>query len=63
MAPMVHDLAHNLAHHLVDKVHFVDKQTLARLNSGIVFGLVGTGLAACAFGAIVVDVGRWFSVW
>jgi hypothetical protein len=49
--------------HLVDKIHFVDKATLARLNTAIVLGLVVTGLAGCAFGAIVYDVGRLFAAW
>lgn len=49
--------------HLVDKLHGFDKHTLARLNSALMLGLIGTGLAACAFGAIVYDVGRLFSAW
>lgn len=49
--------------HLVDKVHGFDKHTLARVNSALMLGLIGTGLAACAFGAIVYDVGRLFSAW
>jgi hypothetical protein len=49
--------------HLVHKAHGVDKQTLARLNSALMLGLIGTGLGACAFGAIVYDVGRLFSAW
>ena len=49
--------------HLVDKAHFVDKQMLARFNTVLMLGLIGTGLAACAFGAIVYDVGRLFSAW
>jgi hypothetical protein len=49
--------------HFVDKAHFVDRQTLARLNTAIVLGLIVTGLAACALGAIVYDVGRLFSAW
>jgi hypothetical protein len=49
--------------HLVDKAHFVDKQTLDRLNSAIVLGLIGTGLAACVLGAFIYDVGRLFSAW
>ena len=49
--------------HLVDKVHFVDKHMLARVNTVLMLGLIGTGLAACAFGAIVFDVVRLFSVW
>jgi hypothetical protein len=54
MAPMAH---------LVDKIHGLDKHTLARVNTALMLGLIGTGLAACAFGAIVYDVGRLFSAW
>jgi hypothetical protein len=49
--------------HLVGKAHFVDKATLGRINSAVVFGLVGTAVAACAFGAIVFDILRLFSAW
>jgi len=49
--------------HLVGKAHFVDKETLARVNTAIVFGLISTGLAACVFGAAIYDVGRLFSAW
>jgi hypothetical protein len=53
--------------HFVDKVHGFghgfDKQALARVNAALMLGLIGTGLAACAFGAIVFDVGRLFSAW
>jgi hypothetical protein len=48
--------------HLVDKVHF-DRHAIARVNSAVVFGLVGLGVAACAFGAIVFDLVRLFSDW
>ena len=48
--------------HLVEKVH-LDKQALARVQSTIVFGLVGAGVAVCAFGAIAFDVVRLFSAW
>jgi len=48
---------------LVDKAHLVDKHTLARVNTVLMLGLIGTGLAACAFGAIVYDVGHLFSAW
>lgn len=54
MAPMAH---------LVDKAHFVDKHTLARVNTAVMLGLIGAGLAACVFGAVVYDVGRLFSAW
>ena len=52
-----------MAHHLVDRIHLFDRHTLERVESVVLLGLIGTGLAACAFGAIVYDVGRWFSVW
>jgi hypothetical protein len=49
--------------HLVGKAHCVDKETLARVNTAIVFGLIGSGLAACVFGAVIFDIGRLFSAW
>jgi hypothetical protein len=48
--------------HLVDKVH-VDKHTLARVNTVLMLGLIGTGLAVCVFGAAVYDLGHLFSAW
>ena len=49
--------------HLVHKAHLVDKHTLARVNNVLMLGLIGTGLAACVFGAVVYDLGRLFSAW
>lgn len=49
--------------HILGKAYFVGRQILARLNSAVMLGLVGSGLAACAIGAFVYDIGRWFSVW
>jgi hypothetical protein len=49
--------------HLVDKAHFVDKHTLARVNTAVMLGLIGTGLAACVFGAVVYDLSHLFSAW
>jgi len=48
--------------HLADKAHF-DSHTLARINSAIIFGLVGGGLFACVLGALAYDIGRAFAVW
>jgi hypothetical protein len=48
--------------HLADKAHF-DKRTFARVNSAILLGLIGTGLATCVLGAVVYDFARLFSVW
>ena len=45
-----------------DKVH-LDKATLARVNSAMMVGVVGSGLAACAAGAMIFDLGRLFSAW
>jgi len=44
-------------------LHFIDRRMLARLNTAVVFGPVLSGLAACMLGAIVYDIGRWFSIW
>jgi hypothetical protein len=49
--------------HLADKAHHLDRATLERVNSVIVFGLVGAGVLACAFGAVTFDVVRLFSCW
>jgi hypothetical protein len=48
--------------HFADKAHF-DKNSLARLNRAIMLGLIGSGLAACAIGAVIYDFGRMFSIW
>lgn len=44
-------------------VHLVEKETLARANTALLLTVVWGGLAACAFGAIVFDIGRWFAAW
>ena len=49
-------------HHL-DDGHHSDREALARLHSTIVFGLVGAGLALCAFGAIAFDIVHLFGTW
>jgi hypothetical protein len=35
----------------------------SRANSALLLTIVGGGLAACAFGAIVYDIGHWFAAW
>jgi hypothetical protein len=57
-------MSHLMAH-LADKAHraHLDKQTVARVNSAVMMGVIGGGLVACASGAFIYDVGRWFSVW
>jgi hypothetical protein len=49
--------------HLLGKTHFVDKDSLERVESAIMLGMIGSGLAACVIGAFIYDLGRWFSVW
>jgi hypothetical protein len=44
-------------------VHFLEKETLLRANSALLLALVGSGLAACAVGAIIFDIGRMVGAW
>jgi hypothetical protein len=39
----------------------VDKQFLARANSALLLAFVCGGLAICAFGAVAIDLSRWFA--
>ena len=34
-----------------------------RANDALLLTIVCGGLAACAFGAVVYDVGHWFMAW
>ncbi len=43
--------------------HLIEKQTLVRANTALMLTIVWGGLAACALGAIVFDIGRWFAAW
>jgi len=36
---------------------------LARIQSAVIFGSIGSGLLACALGSIVYDIGRAFAAW
>jgi len=40
--------------------HLIEKECLFRLNGAVLLAIVGGGLAACALGAAVYDIGRWF---
>jgi hypothetical protein len=62
MTIMAHFVRPHFARPHFGKAHF-DKDTLDRVESAIMLGLVGSGLAACAIGAFIYDVGRWISVW
>ncbi len=50
--------------HILGKAHFVDRQMLARLNTAIVLGLVGSGLVGVHARRVrsMMSAG-WFSVW
>jgi hypothetical protein len=50
------------AAHLADKVH-VDRNTLTKIQSAVIFGSIGSGLLACALGAFIFDVGRAVAAW
>ena len=39
----------------------VDKQTLVRANSALLFGFVCGGLMVCALGAAILDIARLFA--
>jgi len=39
-------------------IHFANRKALARLNTAVMLVLLGSGLAACAIGAVIFDVGR-----
>ena len=41
----------------------IEKQVLLRANTAVLLTLVWGGLAACAFGAVIIDLGRLLDVW
>ena len=43
-------------------MHLVEKEKLQRANAALLKTAVCGGLAACAFGAAIYDIGRWFFV-
>jgi hypothetical protein len=43
--------------------HRIERKTLLRANTAVMLTLVWGGLAVCAFGALIYDVGRWVDVW
>jgi hypothetical protein len=40
--------------------HRIEKHTLQRANAAVLLTLLWGGLAACAVGALVYDITRWF---
>jgi hypothetical protein len=43
--------------------HLIEKERILRANSAVLLALVGGGLAACAVGAVVYDIGRMVGAW
>ena len=43
--------------------HRIERQALLRANTAVLLTLVWGGLAVCAFGAVIYDVGRLVDVW
>jgi hypothetical protein len=43
--------------------HLLEKETLLRANSAFLLAIVGGGLAACAVGAVIYDIGRMLGAW
>lgn len=43
--------------------HLIEKDVLLRANTVLLLTLVWGGLAACAFGAVIFDLGRMLAVW
>jgi hypothetical protein len=43
--------------------HLVDHHFVARANTALMLAFVWGGLAACAFGAVIYDVGRLINAW
>lgn len=48
---------------LVATRSLIAKRSLARVNSAVMFGLIGGGLAICVLGAAIYDLERLFSSW
>ena len=59
---MAHRMAHLAGKVHLDKVH-LDRPALARIQSAVIFGSIGSGLLACALGAFIYDIGRAVAAW
>ena len=44
-------------------IHLVEKPSLLRANAAALLTLVCGGLAVCALGAVIFDLGRAFAIW
>jgi predicted tellurium resistance membrane protein TerC len=43
--------------------HLIEKQAFLRANAAFLLTFVGGGLAACAIGAVVYDIGNMVGAW
>ncbi len=59
---MAHRKVHLDVAHLADKAH-LDRHTLTRIQSAVIFGSIGSGLLACALGAFVYDMWQVVAGW
>jgi hypothetical protein len=41
----------------------LERQSILRANTALLLSFVGGGLAICAVGAIIYDIGRMMGVW
>ena len=48
--------------HLAAKAH-LDKATLGRVNSAFMVTTIGSGLVACAIGALIYDIAGLIAAW
>ena len=57
---MAHRKVHFDVAHLADRAHL---DTVARIQSAVIFGSISSGLLACALGAFIFDLGRAVAAW
>ena len=48
---------------MAHRIHLVEKESFVRANTAMMLALVWGGLAVCALGAVIFDLGRVFSIW
>jgi hypothetical protein len=43
--------------------HLVSKRFVERANTALLLGILWSGLAICALGALSYDIAHWFGTW
>jgi hypothetical protein len=51
------------ANAMAHRLHLVEKESLVRANTAMLLTLVWGGLAVCALGAVIFDLGKIFAIW